>query len=132
MPRRMELELTSARADGTWTWRAAGAREPRGVVEGAVLPADSKVGDVVRADVDIDVDGITILNVLPPKATRKGPERLEIVGTGGEFVPVIQTLVPTGERPRRPREGDRSGPRPPRSDRPVTFRSPAAKRWSRS
>src|SRR4029453_15782473 len=105
MPRRMELELTSARPDGTWTWRAAGAREPRGVVEGSVLPAESKVGDVVRADVDVDVDGITILNVLAPKASRKGPERLEVVGSAGEFVPVMQTLVPAGQRPRR--EGDR-------------------------
>jgi hypothetical protein len=128
----MELELTSARADGTWTWRAAGAREPRGVVEGSVLPDGSKVGDVVRADVDIDVDGITILNVLPPKAGRKGPERLEIVGTGAEFVPVIQTLVPTGDRPRRPRDGDRSGPRPPRGDRPArTDRPPRGDRQGR-
>ena len=34
MSRRIEVELTSARPDGSWTWRAAGAREPRGVIEG--------------------------------------------------------------------------------------------------
>ncbi len=38
MPRRIDIELTSSRPDGSWTWRAAGAREPRGVVDASVLP----------------------------------------------------------------------------------------------
>ena len=38
MPSRIEVELTSARPDGNWTWRAAGAREPRGVVERRCCP----------------------------------------------------------------------------------------------
>ena len=37
MARRIEIELTSARPDGTWTWRAAGAREPKGVLDGKLL-----------------------------------------------------------------------------------------------
>ena len=32
MPRRIDVELTSERADGTWTWRAAGAKQPKGEV----------------------------------------------------------------------------------------------------
>ena len=32
MSRRLEIELTSTREDGTWTWRAAGAKVPKGVV----------------------------------------------------------------------------------------------------
>ena len=36
--RRIEIELTSARDDGSWTWRAAGAREPRGVRRGIAAP----------------------------------------------------------------------------------------------
>ena len=32
MSSRIEVELTSQREDGTWTWRAAGARQPKGVV----------------------------------------------------------------------------------------------------
>ena len=79
------MELTSARPDGTWTWRAAGAREPKGVVEGTLVPGGAKVGDVLRVDADFDLDGITILAVLPPKAARKEPERLEIVGSGIEL-----------------------------------------------
>ena len=76
------MELTSTRADGTWTWRAAGAREPRGTVEGSLLPDGSKVGDTVRVDADFDLDGITILQVLPSKIARKEPQRISIVGNG--------------------------------------------------
>ena len=47
MSRRIEIELTSARSDGTWTWRAAGAREPKGVLEGSLLPSGAKTGDVL-------------------------------------------------------------------------------------
>ena len=64
MSRRIEIELTSSRPDGTWTWRAAGAREPKGVLEGSVLGGGSKVGDVVKVEADFDIDGITILSVL--------------------------------------------------------------------
>ena len=35
---RIDIELTSSRRDGSWTWRAAGAREPQGVVDASVLP----------------------------------------------------------------------------------------------
>ena len=48
----MEIELTSARSDGSFTWRAAGAREPKGVVTAALLPTGAKPGDVLRAEVE--------------------------------------------------------------------------------
>jgi hypothetical protein len=79
MPRRIELEVTSERPDGTWTWRAAGAREPKGELDGSLLPAGTKVGDVLRAEADFHVDGISILTVLPPKGARSEPERLELL-----------------------------------------------------
>ncbi|MEY4373107.1 MAG: hypothetical protein RL219_1876, partial [Actinomycetota bacterium] len=50
MSRRIEIELTSTRPDGTWTWRAAGAREPKGVLSSDVLPSGAKVGDVLKVD----------------------------------------------------------------------------------
>ena len=37
MSRRIEVELTSQRDDGTWTWRAAGAKEPKGTLDGDLL-----------------------------------------------------------------------------------------------
>ncbi len=124
MSRRIEVELTSARPDGTWTWRAAGAREPKGVVEGSILPPSAKVGDVLRVDADMDVDGISILAVLPPKGARKEPERLEIIGSERTFEPVTSTLVDKRDRPRRdrsdrpPRREGEGGDRRERRDRP--------------
>jgi hypothetical protein len=112
MSRRIELELTSARPDGIWTWRAAGAREPRGVVDGGLLPAGAKVGDVLRAEADFDVDGITVISVLAPKGARKEPERIELLGSPAAFDPVTQTLVAKRDRPRR--DGDREDRRPRR------------------
>src|SRR5256885_15711462 len=90
MARRIEVELTSEREDGTWTWRAAGARQPKGVLDGSLLYDGAKVGDVVRADADFEVDGIFITAVLPPKADgRREPERLQPPGprTPQEGVP---------------------------------------------
>src|SRR5581483_10103334 len=64
---RLEIELTSSRDDGTWTWRAAGARQPKGVLESDVLPAGSKVGDILRVEAEQNIDGINVTTVLPPK-----------------------------------------------------------------
>ena len=36
MPRRIDIELTSALADGSWTWRAAGAKVPKGTLDAFV------------------------------------------------------------------------------------------------
>jgi hypothetical protein len=123
MSRRIDVELTSARDDGTWTWRAAGAREPKGVVANDLLYPGAKVGDVVKAEADFDIDGITLLAVTPPRAKAQAPNVIEVTGTGGAFEPVTTTWVPKSERPRSPGRdrgertdrGDR-GPRPPRDN----------------
>jgi hypothetical protein len=117
MATRIEIELTSARGDGTWTWRAAGARAPKGVVDASLLPAGSVVGDVLRAEADIDLDGITVLSVLPPKGKRREPERIEILGTPRDFTPVTSSLLPKSERPEgRPRRDRDDGERRSRPD----------------
>lgn len=105
MSRRIEIELTSERPDGTWTWRAAGAKQPKGTLSASVLPDGAAVGDVLRADADFAIDGIEILSVLPPRAARKQPELLEIVGTGKDEPLVTTTLVE--KRGRRGRGGRR-------------------------
>ena len=84
MSRRIDVELTSDRGDGTWTWRAAGAKQPKGDLDGAVLPDGVAAGDVLRAEAEFDIDGITILSVAAPKGKRSEPERLEILGSGRE------------------------------------------------
>jgi len=99
MPRRMDIELTSSRDDGTWTWRAAGARAPKGTVAATVLPAEAKVGDVLKVEAEMFVDGIEITAVIPPKrANRKEPERLELLGGGRDEPLVTTTLAPKRER----------------------------------
>src|SRR4051794_18859264 len=81
MPR-IDIELPSSRPDGTWTWRAAGARQPKGVVSASVLHEGAKVGDVVKAEADFDLDGINVTSVTPPKAKKAAPEVLPILGSG--------------------------------------------------
>ncbi len=136
MSRRLEIELTSARPDGSWTWRAAGAKQPKGDLDGSILPDGAEVGAVLRADAEFMVDGIEIVSVLPDKAPRKEAQTLEILGSGREEPLVTTQLAPKGrgkgDRKRRgDRRGDRRGergerPRGPRPD-PVPQR-PAPKR----
>jgi hypothetical protein len=114
MPRRIDVELTSDRGDGTWTWRVAGARQPRGTLDGSLLFRGAKVGDVVRAEADFDLDGISVLAVLPPKETRPEEDRLEMLAPARDEPLVQANLVGARRRRDRPEGRDR---RPPR-DRP--------------
>jgi len=128
MARRLEVELTSSRPDGTWTWRAAGAREPRGVVAAELLGADPHVGDVLRVEADVDLDGITILAVLPARPERTEPDRLELRGSGREAPPITTVLAGRSRRSRADRRGPDSarggGPRVDGTGRPS--RTPAS------
>jgi hypothetical protein len=146
--RRIDIELTSAQPDGRWTWRAAGARQPKGVLDGHVLHQGAKAGDVVRAEADFEIDGITIVSVLPPREKKRPePERIELLGPSEPAIGGVTTqLVGRSGRPDRRdggprregerRDGDggsrgasRGGPRPgaPRTgtsgaDRPGSLR----------
>lgn len=109
MPR-IDIELTSSRPDGTWTWRAAGARQPKGVLAASVLHEGAKVGDVVKAEADFDLDGINVTSVTAPKTkTRKAaPEVLPLLGSGKEEALVTHSpLKPEREGGDRGRRGDR-------------------------
>ncbi|MHB8664548.1 MAG: hypothetical protein ACYDH6_17865 [Acidimicrobiales bacterium] len=112
MSRRIEIELTSARPDGTWTWRVAGAKQPRGVLDGGLLPAATKVGDVLRADADFELEGTVIVAVAPPPE-KHAPDLLKFVGDGRPFEGVTTSLVSKSPR----RTGDDRGRRD-RGDRP--------------
>jgi hypothetical protein len=118
MSRKIDVELTSSRDDGSWTWRAAGAKQPKGVLDGALLPSGSSVGDVLRAEAEQDIDGVEIIAVLPPKGARAEPERLEIKGSGVEQPLVTTTLVGKRGRGDRGDRGDRRGPRREGGGRP--------------
>lgn len=126
MARRIDVELTSKREDGSWTWRAAGAKQPKGELDAALLYEGAKIGDVVRAEADFEIEGILITSVLPPKEKKRSePERVEIVGPPRDERGVTSTLTakPDRDRSDRPRrgEGDRGSSRrdgPPRDGPP--------------
>jgi hypothetical protein len=124
MTRRIDIELTSSRDDGTWTWRAPGARQPRGSLEGTLLPSGAKVGDILRAEAEFDLDGILVTSVQAPREDARAEKlaRIEIIGSGRDSAPggVSVVLVPgsrrrdedgAGGRPRRTPPGRSSGQR---------------------
>jgi hypothetical protein len=111
MSRRIDIELTSKSGDGSWTWRAAGARQPKGVVDGAMVPESQAVGSVLRAEIETGLEGIEILSLAEVKASRspeKAPGRIEVMGTPRRAPDVSVILAPgSGKRTRRPdQDGD--------------------------
>jgi len=122
MSRRIEVQLTSARSDGTWTWRAAGAKEPRGILAPELAPAGAAVGAVLRVEADFDLDGVTVVAVLPSRQPKPAMPRLEVLGPEREHAAVTTSLVGRrGDRPgggRRRDSGDGPHGRPARRDGP--------------
>ena len=132
MSRRIDIELTSQTGDGSWTWRAAGARQPKGTVEAALVPSGEKVGAVLRADVEVGLEGIEILaltSAKPARSPEKAEGRIEVKGTPKRAPDVSVILAPGSGKRRRDddgergeRRGGRRGTRPdgegaPRGDR---------------
>ena len=109
MGRRIEVELTSARDDGSWTWRAAGAKQPKGDVDAALLYQGAKVGDVVKVEAEFHLDGIEVTEVFAPKAKKERTDLLEL-----KTRPLRDDELVTTERVAR---GDRRGGRGERGDR---------------
>lgn len=116
MASRIELELTSDRGDGTWTWRAAGAKHPKGVLDASLLPDSASVGDVLRAETEIGMDGIDVISVTAPKGRKARPETLEILGPPRSEQLVTTQLAPKGRGGRGGGRG-RGGDRGDRGDR---------------
>jgi hypothetical protein len=132
MAHRIEVELTSQTGDTTWTWRAAGARQPRGTVQASLVPEGSGVGSVLRAEVETTLDGTTVTALLPLKAKGdvRSVDRIEVLGTpkSGPDVNVVLASKSKRRRDERP-EGARDGARRPAGPRP---RSESGDRGPRS
>jgi hypothetical protein len=104
MSRRLDIELTSNRQDGTWTWRAAGAKSPKGVVNGSLLSTTAKTGDVLKVEADFDIDGISVLSVVQMREKGQRGNMLEMLASEKSFTPVTQKLA---EKPKSDRKGGR-------------------------
>lgn len=117
MSRRIDIELTSDRGDGTWTWRAAGAKQPKGELKSTLLPDGAAVGQELRAEVESGLDGTEVIAVLPPKEKNRAEvQTIELIGRplrDNELV--TSKLAGRGDRDRRDK-GDRKG-RGERKDR---------------
>mgnify|MGYP000885912071 FL=1 len=105
MARRIEIELTSARDDGQWTWRAAGAREPKGLIGTELVPAGSAVGTVLRVEVETGLDGTEVTSVLTSRGERSGPEVLELIGRQLRDDELVTSKL-VGKRGRRDDDGE--------------------------
>ncbi len=104
MSRRIEIEITSLNGDVA-TWRAAGAKLPKGVLSASLVPGGPVVGNVYRADVEQYMEGIEILSVMAPKtASPVDPrnERIELIPSVKQGPDVVVTYAPKGRGgPRR-------------------------------
>jgi len=110
MPRRIEIELTS-HADAVWTWRAAGAKQPKGSLADSLVPDGASVGDVLRADVESGLDGLEVTGVFlkAEKSGGKPPNRIEMLGAP-KREPGVSVAYASGSRRRRD-AGERGGRR---------------------
>ena len=124
MSRRIDIELTSDRGDGTWSWRAAGAKQPKGVLRAELLPGGATTGQELRADIEFSLDGNEVIAVLPPKAKNRAEvQTLEIIARPVKDDELVTSkLAGRGGRDRGDRgdRGDRKdrGPRGDRGPRP--------------
>lgn len=118
---RIEIQLTSKRPDGSWTWRAAGAREPKGDVHGELLAPGVKVGDVLRVEVEMGVDGMKIREVLGGKAPRKrkAPSVIDHIGSDDFKVGVLvpEGMEDSGSGGQRRKRSEKGRPRKGSRDR---------------
>ena len=119
MSKRIDIELTSNRGDGTWTWRAAGAKTPKGTLNGSILDAGAKIGDTIKVEAEFDLDGVEILALVKTKEKAVRGNLLQIIGSEKEFQPVTQKLADKSKDRKPKRDGDRKprrdgDKRPPR------------------
>ena len=109
MPRRIDIEITSALSDGSWTWRKAGAQKPKGTIDASILPEGVQVGDELKVEAEQMMDGMEILSVVKgrEKAEREG--MLELLPDEKPFEAVIETKAKRGRGEGGGRGGDRDG-----------------------
>jgi hypothetical protein len=111
MSKRIDIELTSNRGDGTWTWRAAGAKTPKGTLNGSILDAGAKTGDTLKVEAEFDLDGVEILSLVKTKEKSIRGNILQIIGSEKEFQPVTQKLADKSKDRKPKRDGDKRPPR---------------------
>ena len=131
MPNRLDIEITSQSDESSYTWRSAGAREPKGTVPAKILPNDVSIGDVLRVEADFMIDGIEITSVLPTKSKKDSPEILEILGSGKDASGVTTSLIPKGKKRGRNNKRQQNDNRKPKQKRKVQNKKGSPERRNR-
>ena len=72
------------------------------MLDGTLLYAGVKVGDVVRAEAEFDIDGISVLAVIPPKETRPPAATGSNCWRRRPTSRLVSTTLAVGRRDRRP------------------------------
>jgi hypothetical protein len=99
MPRRIDIELTSHGSDGTFTWRAAGAKQPKGSLAAAAVPDGASVGDVLRAEIEIGLEGVEVVGLSVKEAKAADTtNRIEVIGVPQRGPDVSVALARGGRR----------------------------------
>ena len=109
MPRRIDIEITSALSDGSWTWRKAGASLPKGTVDASILPDGVQIGDEMKVEAEQMLDGMEILSVVKSRQKADKSDLLELLPDDKPFEAVIETKAKRGRGEGRGRDGDRDG-----------------------
>lgn len=121
MSRRIEIEITSIGSESA-TWRAAGAKLPKGTLPLSLLPSGAKSGDIFRADADQTMEGVEIVALLPQKTASPRKETIALIPQKKQTEEVTVTYAPKGGRGRRDGDAERRGGAP-RGDRKPRERS---------
>ena len=106
MSRRIDIELTSALADGSWTWRAAGARKPNGQIDGSSCPPALRSATSLKVEVEQMLDGIEVQSVVKGREKAEDANVLELLPSEKPFEAVIETRA---KRDRSERRDGRDG-----------------------
>ncbi|MEI7655055.1 MAG: hypothetical protein WCJ82_07275 [Actinomycetota bacterium] len=139
MSRRLDIEITSLSGEQA-TWRAAGAKLPKGVVATSLLGEGAAVGTVLRAEIEQYMEGTEVVAVTAPKQASpldKNNERIQLAPKEVTGPDVVVSYAPKGRGGKRPERGEgrsergegrseRGGSKPgarPRSDAPRTPRT---------
>lgn len=98
---KIDVELTSRRDDGNWTWRAVGAREPKGTVDSSLLNTDVRIGSQFSVETEHFIDGIVVTKVFEKKQSSDKGDFIEILGSGKNLDPVTTQLAKSkkGKKP---------------------------------
>lgn len=127
MSQRLEVELTSSSPD-MWTWRAAGAKQPKGEIPAKLVYDGAKVGDVTKADAEFDLDGIHITKLFKPEKKDEQKNIIELKPRKLDKSEQISVVKPKTKKIRNKKERFNKTkptdpkPRTPRKPRPLRLK----------